>query len=50
LFFELSCSPRVGGVFGVLTAIQLDHNSVFGTGEIDDVLADRMLPAKFVPH
>ena len=46
VFFENLCSTRVGFVVGMLTAISFNDEVMLGAGEIDDEIADRMLPAK----
>jgi hypothetical protein len=48
--FELRASVRICSIVGVLTAIQFDHQPVFCAREVDDIVSDRMLAAKFVPH
>jgi hypothetical protein len=37
-----------GGSYGMLAAVQLNHQLGLGAGEIGDVVVDRILPAKFV--
>jgi len=46
--FELSRSGCILSIVGVLSAICLDDQPVFGARKIDDVLPYRMLPAEFV--
>jgi hypothetical protein len=48
LVFERRGSVRVGWIVGMLTAIEFDHYPVFGTGEVDDEVSNRMLSAKSV--
>jgi hypothetical protein len=48
--FQQSGSARVHRIVGMLTAIDLDHQQIFGAGEIDNETADWMLPAELVPQ
>ena len=46
LAFEPHGAAEISLVVGVLAAIRLDHEVMSGAGEIDDEVADRILPAK----
>jgi hypothetical protein len=45
------CEPStpygVGAIFGVLAAIDLDHQSLLSTDKIDDIRPDGFLPHEF---
>jgi hypothetical protein len=45
LIVEVGRSDEVGCAVGVLTAVNLDHDSMGVTGEVREVRPDRCLPA-----
>jgi hypothetical protein len=46
---EPSIAYRIGAVFGVLAAIDLDHEPLLSTNKIDDIRPDRSLTHEFEP-
>jgi hypothetical protein len=48
--FEPSCAARVSQTVGMLTTVDLNDQSMLGTGEVDDVISDRVLSPEFIPH
>ncbi len=48
--FERRRSAHVRWIVGMLTAIEFDHQCVFGASEVDDEIADRMLAPELVPR
>jgi hypothetical protein len=47
LFFEPAIPLVVGRLGCMMTAIQLDHESMLEANEVDDVMADRILALEF---
>jgi hypothetical protein len=50
LAFQPERSSHIGLIVRVLTAVQFDNQPVLRADEIDDVLADWVLPAELVPQ
>jgi hypothetical protein len=49
LVLEPSRSAHIHRIARVLTTIEFDYQPVLGAGKVCNEIADRMLPAEFVP-